>query len=83
VSTTDEVLGTVLQLPADERAKLAHGLLASLDEEHDAHGVDEAWATEIRHRLADVRTGRLELLEWPTVRDELRGETPRWSRSPA
>lgn len=48
-----------LKLAPDERAAFAQRLLASLDE--DA-GIEEAWATEIERRIADVESGAVQLI---------------------
>lgn len=45
------VLREALALPADERARVAADLIASLDEEHtDPEDVEAAWATELERR---------------------------------
>jgi hypothetical protein len=50
------MLAEVLEWPLEERAALAHELLASLDGDVE-EGVDESWATEIQRRLAAARRG--------------------------
>ena len=64
-ATTRDLLEQVLELPLDERAKLAAELLESLqDTEED---VEAAWAAEIRDRVAAARAGDLESTDWQTV----------------
>ena len=63
-ATTRDLLEQVLELPLDERAKLAAELLESLqDTEED---VEAAWAAEIRDRVAAARAGDLESTDWQT-----------------
>lgn len=66
------VLREALALPADERARVAADLIASLDEEHgDSQGVESAWATELERRarqaLSDPGTGD----DWDATRDRI------------
>jgi putative addiction module component (TIGR02574 family) len=53
-----------LELPKKARAKLAHDLLLSLeDEPFDApEEVERAWAVEIDRRIRDVKEGRVKLI---------------------
>jgi putative addiction module component (TIGR02574 family) len=68
----NELLKQVLELPLDERAKMAAELLESLSDAEE--GVDEAWASEIRSRVAAVRAGELESTDWRLVLDEVERE---------
>jgi len=65
------LLAQALKLPDAERAALAVELIASLDGEPD-HGVEEAWAQEIKRRVEQIDRGEVELIPWEQVRDELR-----------
>ena len=53
-----------LELPARERARLAHRLIASLDAvetaEEDPAEVERAWEEEIRRRLEEYRSGAVQ-----------------------
>jgi len=69
------VFSTALALPARERARLAHELLASLDTAADPDAAD-AWAAEIEHRAADLQAGA-PVEDWDAVRARLTG---RWSK---
>lgn len=69
---TDDVLQAALELPLDERAKVAAELLASLDDAEQ--GVEEAWAAEINLRVAAVRAGELASTDWRTVLDRIEKE---------
>lgn len=63
------MLTEALELPLDERAKIAAELLESLE---DAEGeVEEAWASEIQRRVAAARAGELASTDWRTVLDRV------------
>lgn len=52
-----------LNLPARDRARLAHRLIASLNEEipeDDPAEVERAWEEEIRRRLEEYRSGAVQ-----------------------
>jgi len=68
----NELLKQVLELPLDERAKMAAELLESLSDAEE--GVEEAWVDEIRSRVAAVRAGELESTDWRLVLDEVERE---------
>jgi hypothetical protein len=68
----NELLKQALELPLDERAKMAAELLESLSDAEE--GVEEAWANEIRVRVAAVRAGELESTDWRVVLDEVERE---------
>jgi putative addiction module component (TIGR02574 family) len=53
-----------LELPTKARAKLAHDLLLSLEEEpfDPPEEVEKAWAKEIDSRIRDVEEGRVKLI---------------------
>ena len=49
-----QIEADALQLPAEERVRLANHLLASVSGESD---IDDAWAEEIERRLAEAESG--------------------------
>lgn len=60
METQLEVLEALaLELSASERAALAQRLLASLDEDAE---IEEAWATEVERRLAEVESGAVKVI---------------------
>jgi putative addiction module component (TIGR02574 family) len=69
---TRDLLAEVLELPADERAKLAAEVLESLEEAEE--GVEAAWASEIEARVAAARAGELEGTDWRSVLDRVERE---------
>ncbi len=59
-----KLLGEALELPKSARAKLAHDLLLSLEDEpfDSPDEVEKGWAAEIGRRLRDVEDGRVKLI---------------------
>ncbi|MFM9842993.1 MAG: addiction module protein [Dongiaceae bacterium] len=70
---TDELLERALKLPPEARAALAGHLIDSLDETVD-EGVEQAWATEVAHRLRGLREGSVELIPWSEARRRISGK---------
>lgn len=66
----EKLLAEALTLPEEDRAELAHDLLASLESVDD--DVDEAWRIEIATRLEEYRAGNAEVLSYDEVMTELR-----------
>jgi hypothetical protein len=64
-SATRDLLVKALELPLDERAKMAAELLESLNDAEEA--VEASWAVEIEHRVKAARAGELESTDWRTV----------------
>jgi len=60
-----ELLDEALDLPLDERAKIAAELLESLQEAET--DVQARWADEIQRRVAAARAGELESTDWREV----------------
>jgi len=74
MASEKDILNVVLALPAEERARLAHELLVSLDEREDPDAAD-AWLNELDQRAREVESGTAELEGWDVVRERL---TQRW-----
>ena len=83
--TCEELLARALELPRDERARVARALLSSLQDsgqdDQDGDGENEqavaaAWAEEIECRSREVAEGKVETVEWrvaqPAILEELR-----------
>jgi len=60
-----ELLSEALELPLDDRAKMAAELLESLDATES--DVEAAWAAEIARRVTAARAGDLESTDWRTA----------------
>ena len=69
---TRELLTEALELPLDERAKMAADLLESL--EVPEAEVEEAWVHEIERRIAAARSGELASTDWRAVLDRVERE---------
>lgn len=66
----DELSQRALELPPEERVRLAERLLATVHEV-DAE-VDAAWDEEIKRRLAEIDNGTVELIPAEEVFAEVR-----------
>jgi putative addiction module component (TIGR02574 family) len=64
----DDLRTEVLALPAQERARIATELLASLDSETvDENEIDELWSAETQRRTAMLDTGDAGTLSWGEI----------------
>lgn len=63
----DRVRADALSLPTQERARLAHDLIVSLDQAEDP-GADDAWLAELERRAREVESGSASLEEWAVVK---------------
>ena len=65
----EKLLTEALALPEDERARLAHELLLSLDHAgtESAEQITGAWTSELTQRLQDIRGGKVELIDLDDV----------------
>ncbi len=64
----EQIEAEARRLPREERALLAEALISSLDEEAE---VEQAWATEIARRVAELRSGQVETIPAEEVFAEL------------
>ena len=58
-ATLERLTHDALELSTHERAQLAHSLIASMDEEHDADA-DSAWDAEVERRVEEIRSGKVQ-----------------------
>jgi putative addiction module component (TIGR02574 family) len=70
MSATD-ILADILRLPTEERARLAHELIRSLDGEPD-DGAAQAWDAEIERRGAEVDRGVADTMTFDEYRAHIR-----------
>ena len=68
--TLEAITHDVLKLPREQQLRLAHYVL-SLEDDPIAPEVEMVWDDEIRARLAAVREGRVEMIPWEKVREDL------------
>ncbi len=66
--TADDLWEEVLALPAQERARIASDLLASLDSEAvDEEEIDQLWSAETQRRVAMLESGDAGTLTWDDI----------------
>ncbi len=66
-----QLLKKALALPPEARAALAGSLLESLEEEPADENVEAAWSEEIKRRIDDVDSGRVQMMPYEEVRRRL------------
>jgi putative addiction module component (TIGR02574 family) len=66
----EELYERASHLPVEDRAELAGLLLESIEDLPD-EGIEEAWAAEIEHRMAEYRAGKVKTISWSEVRAHL------------
>ena len=68
----EALLEQALELSPNDRAKLASGLLASLDDERDdAAEVERLWSKETDRRAAQIISGDVTLSTWDEITDRV------------
>jgi putative addiction module component (TIGR02574 family) len=73
VTAHPDVFNAALTLPFEERAELAHQLLASLDDpSEDPEVVRAEWDAELVRRLGDVDSGTTKTLSLEEAREQLK-----------
>lgn len=70
-TSLDTVLQAALELPEEDRARLAASLLGSLESADEA-SVEEAWAAEIARRSREYDEGNVTPIPWSQVRESVR-----------
>ena len=66
--TADNLREEVLALPAQERARIASDLLASLDSEAvDEEEIDRLWSAETQRRAGMLESGDAGTLTWDEI----------------
>lgn len=68
--TVKELYEEASTLDEKQRADLAGLLLESLDSERDPD-VEQAWAAEIKTRIAQIENGEVDLIPWEDVKREI------------
>jgi putative addiction module component (TIGR02574 family) len=66
-----DILKKALALPAEARAALAGSLIESLDEHLLDPGVEAAWSEEIKSRIEEVDSGKIQLIPYEGMRRRL------------
>lgn len=71
-----DILEKALTLSTQDRGALIGRLIESLDEAPPEPGVEEAWAEEIKRRVDDVRSGKVQMIPGEEVLRDLAKEFP-------
>lgn len=66
-----QVIETIKELSADERALVAHCLISSLDEVHD-DDVEKAWLEIAEKRYSELESGAVKGVSWETLKEEIK-----------
>jgi putative addiction module component (TIGR02574 family) len=59
-----DLLKKALALPPEARAALAGSLLESLDDDPSDPGVEAAWDEEIKRRIEEIDSGKVQMIPW-------------------
>ena len=70
-STLEVLEAEALQLSASDRARLVERLIASLDIDP---ALEEAWATEVERRNAEIESGAVSLTSGPEALAKLKAQ---------
>ncbi|MFY0562691.1 addiction module protein [Archangium lansingense] len=71
MATADELLSDALRLPPEERARLAHELLLSLEAEGEDSDAEAEWAGELDRRAQEVIGGKVKLVSHEEARRQV------------
>ncbi|WP_158620465.1 MULTISPECIES: addiction module protein [Corallococcus] len=71
MATVDEVLTDAMRLSREERARIAHELLLSLDESAEVQDAEEDWTRELANRAQEVIDGTVELVSFEEVKKQM------------
>ena len=69
-----------LALDVDERSVVANALLESIDDTDDASEVDDAWRVVVSRRLAEMRSGAVEMIDADELFAEMRASVAEFRR---
>jgi putative addiction module component (TIGR02574 family) len=71
MATADDLLSDALRLPPEERARLAHELLLSLETEGEDSNAEAEWARELERRAQEVISGKVKLVSLEEARRQV------------
>ncbi len=74
--SSDELEAVALSLPVEQRARLAHKLIASIDDE-PAGQIEEAWIQEVDRRAEEVLNREVETVPGDEVFRKAFAKRPR------
>ncbi len=67
-----QVIETIGELSSDEKALLAHCLIASLEAAPE-DGVDDAWHSLAEKRFSELESGKVKGVSWQEIRKSVQG----------
>lgn len=67
-----QVIETIGELSSDEKALLAHCLIASLEQAPE-EGVDDAWHSLAEKRFSELESGMVKGVSWQEIRKSVQG----------
>lgn len=67
-----QVIETIGELSADEKALLAHCLIASLEKAPE-DGVEDAWHSLAEKRFSELESGKVKGVSWQEIRKSVQG----------
>lgn len=67
-----QVIETIGELSSDERALLAHCLIASLEKTPE-DGVDDAWHALAEMRFSELELGKVDGISWQEIKKSVQG----------
>ncbi len=70
-STAKKLLDEILQLPKDERERIAEEVWLSLHDEDEEGDVEAAWDEEIKKRLDEIDSGKVEMVPFDEVMSQI------------
>ena len=69
-SLFEQVLASSKSLTADERARLAHALIASLDQQQD-DDAEQQWLAATAQRVGEIEAGYVTAVSWQDIKQQL------------
>ncbi len=72
-ATFKQVIEDIAGLSSDEKALVAHCLIASLESKHD-DGVDEAWKDLAEKRYLELKSVAEKGVSWQKIKNEIKGQ---------
>lgn len=66
----EQVLASSKSLTADERARLAHALIASLDQQQD-DDAEPQWLAATEQRIGEIEAGYVTGVSWQEIKQQL------------
>ena len=70
-SEVSDILKKVLALPPEPRAAIAGSLLESLNDAPADEGVEAVWSEEIKRRIEEIDSGKVQMIPYEEVRRRL------------